>query len=213
MRRAIRPLLHHAARWLCLLPAALLMPWPSPAPPVPVSTSTEQVPAIAGAWPVGNRPPVSRGWDPPATPYGRGHRGVDLTAPAGTPVRAVAPGRVTFAGQVAGRGVVTISLTGTPLRTTYEPVTPTVPNGTEVTPGTQVATLSPTPLHCPTPCLHWGLRTPKTYLNPLLLLPPWLLNPAHPRLLPVLNIPVPRQPAHYEATGQTPGTSPTQDNH
>ena len=83
------------------------------------------VPAIGRAWPVGLRPSVIRGWEPPATTYGRGHRGVDLTAAPGTPVRAVAPGRVSFAGRVAGRGVVSVELNGTgdpPLRTTYEPV-------------------------------------------------------------------------------------------
>src|SRR5690606_5087481 len=83
------------------------------------------VPAVARTWPVGTRPPVLRGWEPPATAYGRGHRGVDLAAAPGAPVRAVAAGRVSFAGRVAGRGVVSVELAGTgdpPLRTTYEPV-------------------------------------------------------------------------------------------
>src|SRR5262245_35804164 len=70
------------------------------------------VPAIARAWPVGVRPPVLRGWEPPATVYGPGHRGVDVAASAGEPVRAVAAGRVFFAGRVAGRGVVSVALTG-----------------------------------------------------------------------------------------------------
>ncbi|MFB6554375.1 hypothetical protein ACFCWX_31235, partial [Streptomyces sp. NPDC056405] len=35
------------------------------------------VPAVARLWPVGTRPAVLRGWEPPATPYGPGHRGVD----------------------------------------------------------------------------------------------------------------------------------------
>ncbi|MFM9626561.1 MULTISPECIES: murein hydrolase activator EnvC family protein [Streptomyces] len=165
-------------------------PAPSPpAPPVPVP-----VPAIARSWPVGTRPAVLRGWEPPATPYARGHRGVDLAAPAGAPVRAVAAGRVLFAGRVAGRGVVSLELAGTgtpPLRTTYEPVAPSVTEGDEITPAQPVGTLSPTASHCPTACLHWGLRRGETYLNPLSLLPAWLSARAPSRLLPVLGVPLP----------------------
>ncbi|MFE6286871.1 murein hydrolase activator EnvC family protein [Streptomyces sp. NPDC057877] len=143
---------------------------------------------IATTWPVTPRPPVLRGWEPPPTPYARGHRGVDLRAAPGTPVRAVAPGRVAYAGLVAGRGVISVELRDTghpPLRTTYEPVIPTVRKGDEVAPGQQLGTLSPTGSHCATPCLHWGLRRAREYLNPLTLLPPHLLRRGTSRLLPV----------------------------
>ncbi|WP_373304463.1 murein hydrolase activator EnvC family protein [Streptomyces anandii] len=152
------------------------------------------VPAVGRGWPVGVRPPVLRGWEPPATVYGPGHRGVDLGAAPGTPVRAVAAGRVSFAGRVAGRGVVSVELTGTgdpPLRTTYEPVQASVTKGQEVAAGEVLGTLEETGSHCGSACLHWGLLRADTYLNPLLLLPPWLLNPAPPRLLPVLDVPLP----------------------
>ncbi|MGW7384319.1 murein hydrolase activator EnvC family protein [Streptomyces sp. NPDC054794] len=163
-------------------------------PPTPgPGDSGPPVPAIGRAWPVGVRPAVLRGWEPPATVYGRGHRGVDLGAAPGTPVRAVAAGRVSFAGRVAGRGVVSVELGGTDLRTTYEPVTASVHKGDEVAAGETVGTLEPTGSHCTTTCLHWGLRRGKTYLNPLSLLPPWLLNGGPPRLLPVLGVPVPAQ--------------------
>ncbi|MFF8017181.1 peptidoglycan DD-metalloendopeptidase family protein [Streptomyces sp. NPDC007929] len=146
------------------------------------------VPAVGRAWPVGLRPRVLRGWEPPATAYGPGHRGVDLAAPAGTPVRTVAPGRVAFTGRVAGRGVVSVDLTGTgdpPLRTTYEPVTATVEEGAEVEPGEVIGTVDADGSHCTAPCLHWGLRRADTYLNPLSLLPPWLLHRGPSRLLPL----------------------------
>ncbi|WP_328937540.1 M23 family metallopeptidase [Streptomyces tauricus] len=152
------------------------------------------VPAVGRAWPAGSRPSVARGWEPPATAYGRGHRGVDLTAATGTPVRAVAPGRVSFAGPVAGRGVVSVELTGTgdpPLRTTYQPVTATLRKGTEVTAGEVVGVLELPTSHCPMPCLHWGLRRGDTYLDPLSLLPPWLLTRGPSRLLPLTGIPQP----------------------
>ncbi|MFJ9739772.1 murein hydrolase activator EnvC family protein [Streptomyces sp. NPDC101166] len=196
---------------LLLLPIIMSMPvaWadpsppgPSPGPPTSPSTSplaptaaptppSGPVPAIGRAWPVGRRPPVLRGWEPPATVYGRGHRGVDLAAAPGAPVRAVAAGRVSFAGRVAGRGVVSVELTGTDLRTTYEPVAATVREGDEVAAGDQVGTVQPSGSHCTSPCVHWGLRRKEAYLNPLSLLPPWLLRRGPSRLLPVLGVPLP----------------------
>ncbi|MEV1082239.1 M23 family metallopeptidase [Streptomyces sp. NPDC050211] len=161
-----------------------------PAAPPPLDPT---VPAIARTWPVGVRPSVVRGWEPPATTYGRGHRGVDLTATPGTPVRAVAPGRVSFAGRVAGKGVISVELTETgapPLRTTYEPVSPSLKKGDEVEAGEVVGTVEAGGSHCTTRCMHWGLLRGETYLDPLKLLPPWLLNRGPSRLLPVLDAPL-----------------------
>ncbi|MFJ6986542.1 MULTISPECIES: M23 family metallopeptidase [unclassified Streptomyces] len=155
---------------------------PTPAP----------VPALARNWPVGARPHIARPWVPPATPYASGHRGIDLTAPSGAPVRSVAAGRVTFAGRVAGRGVITVELHASgspPLRTTYEPVQATVHPGDHVTAAQIVGELEGTGSHCAaTPCLHWGLLRGDTYLNPLSLLPPALLWRGPSRLLPVAGV-------------------------
>ncbi|MEU1401215.1 M23 family metallopeptidase [Streptomyces sp. NPDC005728] len=161
---------------------------PDPASPPPPEG---RVPAIGRAWPVGARPVVLRGWEPPATVYGPGHRGVDLGASSGAPVRAVAAGRVSFAGRVAGRGVVSVELTGTGLRTTYEPVSPSVQKGDAVGAGEVVGTVEATGSHCPGTCVHWGLLRGETYLDPLSLLPPWLLHRGPSRLLPVLGVPLP----------------------
>ncbi|MEU2388209.1 M23 family metallopeptidase [Streptomyces sp. NPDC012461] len=158
------------------------------------SEESAGVPAVGRSWPVGGRPRVLRGWEPPATVYGRGHRGVDLAAAAGTPVRAVAAGRVSFAGRVAGKGAVSVELPGTgepPLRTTYEPVRASVAQGDVVAAGAVVGTVEPTGSHCTAPCLHWGLLRGDTYLDPLALLPPWLLHRGPSRLLPVLGVPLP----------------------
>ncbi|NGO11206.1 M23 family metallopeptidase [Streptomyces sp. HC44] len=159
-----------------------------PAPP----RAAAAVPAVGRTWPVGVRPRVTRDWDPPATAYGRGHRGVDLAAPPGTPVLAVAPGRISFAGRVAGRGVVSVELDGTgdpPLRTTYEPVRATAKKGKKVAPGDVVGVVEPSGSHCTPSCVHWGLRQADTYLDPLSLLPPWLLGRGPSRLLPVIGVP------------------------
>ncbi|MFD1658387.1 M23 family metallopeptidase, partial [Streptomyces caeni] len=165
-----------------------------PPPPAAVPAPSNAVPAVARVWPVGVHPLVVRGWEPPATPYGPGHRGVDLAAAPGDPVRAVAAGRVAFAGRVAGRGVVVVDLAGTgdpPLRTTYEPVRASVRPGEEVGPGEVLGLLEPTGAHCSGPCLHWGLRSGETYLDPLSLLPPWLLRAGPSRLLRVDGVPLP----------------------
>jgi murein DD-endopeptidase MepM/ murein hydrolase activator NlpD len=67
------------------------------------------VPEAAGAswrWPV--RGPVIATFHVASTPFARGqHRGIDIAAPAGTPVRSACTGRVTFAGfvPIAGRTV------------------------------------------------------------------------------------------------------------
>ncbi|MEU5532278.1 M23 family metallopeptidase [Streptomyces sp. NPDC020362] len=191
--RRVRRCVALAAAWLPVSAVTVLAPlaWADTPAPAPPPRPADRVPAIGRAWPVGLRPVVLRGWEPPATVYGPGHRGVDLGASPGAPVRAVAAGRVTFAGRVAGRGVVSVGLTGTDLRTTYEPVSPSVRKGDAVGPGEVLGTVEATGTHCPATCVHWGLRRGETYLNPLALLPPGLLRTGPSRLLPVLGVPVP----------------------
>ncbi|MGW7099173.1 M23 family metallopeptidase [Streptomyces sp. NPDC054838] len=153
----------------------------TPAPSAPSVAATATTPSVAATVsavrPLPQPLVVARWWDPPPTPYAAGHRGVDLTAPVGARLRAVGPGRVYYAGQVAGRGVLSLTLPGG-LRTTYEPVRPLVAEGEEVGAGQVVAVLTQG-AHCAEPCLHWGLLAGETYLNPLALLP----RPT-PRLLP-----------------------------
>lgn len=141
-------------------------------------------PAEAGSTAVLPVPgPVLRGFDPPAHPWLPGHRGVDLGAAPGTPVRAAMAGRVVFAAELAGRGVVVVS--HGVLRTTYEPVTAVVDVGTMVGAGDRIGTLQ-AGHSCSGGCLHWGLRRGEEYLNPLSLLDPGPLqllpNSTYPRL-------------------------------
>lgn len=128
------------------------------------------VPAAADSgpwgWPVTGPREVARGFDPPASRYGTGHRGVDLPAAAGSAVLASAAGRVSYAGLLAGRGVVVVTHGG--LRTTYEPVAAAVRVGAVVSQGEVVGQLEAGHSGCPAAaCLHWGLRRGEEYLDPV----------------------------------------------
>lgn len=106
--------------------------------------------------------PVLDGFDAP-TRYGPGHRGVDLAAPPGTPVRAPAPGTVTFAGQVVDAAWVTVDHGA--VRTTVGPLAEVVVRrGQLVARGTVLGTSGRA--HG-TAAVHWSLRRGDTYLDPL----------------------------------------------
>lgn len=171
-------------RFAAVLAALVVLLAPSAAraaPPDPV-----------GVWPLAPRPDVVRGFDPPDDPWGAGHRGVDLLGSPGQPVRSALPGTVTWAGVLAGRGVVVVD--HGPTRTTYEPVDATVAVGDRVAAGDRIGRLSPVGSHClPRACLHWGWIEGETYLDPLRLvglgpvrlLPLWRDDPV-PLLRPLL---------------------------
>lgn len=121
------------------------------------------------SWPVQPTPRVVAAFEAPESDYGPGHRGVDLAGAAGQSVFAVAAGEVTFAGRVAGRGVVVID--HGELRSTYEPVAAQVAKGDGVAAGDRIATLTADASHCaPQACLHLGARDGDAYVDPLLLL-------------------------------------------
>lgn len=149
--------------WYCLLAFALVL-----VALLATATPASAAPRLPrGRWPLAAAPQVLRGFEPPVTRYGAGHRGVDLAAARGTPVLAAADGTVTFAGLVAGRGVVVVDHGS--VRTTYEPVAAQVAVGQSVRAGTPLGVLTGGS-HCARSCLHWGLRAGEDYLNPLLLL-------------------------------------------
>lgn len=142
-----------------------------------LSLAAPRVPAWAGSGSF--QPPVIPlvvvvPFDPATTRYGPGHRGVDLLAPAGTEIRALAAGRVVYAGYLVDRGVVSIEHSGG-LRTTYEPVTAAVRAGTLISQGQVLGTLESGHGRCaPAACLHLGARMPdRIYLDPMALFGPW----------------------------------------
>jgi hypothetical protein len=123
---------------------------------------------------------VVRRFEAPPLPYAAGHRGVDLAAPPEQVVLTAARGRVSFAGPVAGRGVVVIAHADG-IRTEYEPLRPLVSAGSLVAAGQPIGLLRGQHDRCPPArCLHWGARRGGVYLDPMLLLRP--LGPV--RLLP-----------------------------
>lgn len=135
-------------------------------------------------WPLSPRPQVEKRFDGPELDWLPGHRGVDLAGTAGQTVLAAGAGFVVFAGEVAGRPVLSIDHPGG-LRTTYEPVRARIEVGGRVARGTPIGELEAGHEGCPVPaCLHWGLRrqvgSRREYLDPL-----GLLHLSPLRLLPV----------------------------
>ncbi|AGP31018.1 M23 family metallopeptidase [Corynebacterium terpenotabidum] len=113
-----------------------------------------------------------------------GHRGADLDAAPGDPVRASAAGTVRFAGSVAGTPTVSVDH-GNGLRTTYEPVLTLVRTGDLVGQGQIIGTLADTTTLPETARretgLHWGAvlgsdggdsSDGERYIDPMTLLGP-----------------------------------------
>jgi murein DD-endopeptidase MepM/ murein hydrolase activator NlpD len=144
-----------------LLTASLLVPGPADPPRAPVPLG------LRWSWPVAAPHPIARPYAAPANPYGPGHRGIDIAAPAGTTVRAPADGIVHFAGFVVDRPLLSIEQAGGVL-SSFEPVRALVATGDPVARGQVIAVLLAG--HCPAVCLHVGARVAGQYVNPLLFL-------------------------------------------
>jgi len=111
---------------------------------------------------------VVRAFEAPADRYSAGHRGIDLVAGEGDPVRAPADGEVTFVGTVVDRPVLSIRH-GNDLISSFEPVTATVGEGDRVRAG-QVIGIVATGAHCSGQCVHFGVRRHGQYISPVLFL-------------------------------------------
>lgn len=142
----------------------------------PGTATAERLAAASGTdrgytFPLAEPAEVVRAFDAPEERWLSGHRGVDLRAAPGDPVLAPAPGVVTFAGPVAGRGVLTLRHPDG-RRSSVEPVVPGVAAGDTVEQGAVVGQVGGGETHCaPATCVHWGVRTPEdAYVDPLTLL-------------------------------------------
>jgi murein DD-endopeptidase MepM/ murein hydrolase activator NlpD len=116
-------------------------------------------------WPVVG--PVVRGFDPPDSPYGSGHRGIDIAAPIGAVVRAPAAGVVSFAGNVGGRLFVTIDHGGGLLSTCSFLSSILVHKDDLVAQGQIVALSGTGHIGDTTPNVHLGVRLNGGYVDPL----------------------------------------------
>ena len=102
--------------------------------------------------------PVVDPFRPPDHPYGAGNRGIEYGTAPGDRVGAVAGGRVTFVGPVAGHAYLVITHPGG-IRSTYGPLRATsVVRGEEVTAGQSVADADRG--------LHLTARLDDRYLDP-----------------------------------------------
>lgn len=106
---------------------------------------------------------------PPPEPWLSGHRGVDLEAAPGTPIRASFSGTIAFAGQVGGRPVVSIQHADG-IRTTYDPVISQRSRGAAVRRGDIIGVLANENEATHGPGLGWGAKNGDSYINPLTLL-------------------------------------------
>jgi hypothetical protein len=162
------------------------------------------VPPACAAW----LPPVDghvvRPFQAPAFAYGPGHRGIDLAAAPGTPVRAAGDGVVSFAGSVAGSLHVVVAHDGD-LRTTYAFLAGAhVRTGERVSRGQVVGGVGGAgPEHEPG-ALHFGLRLGDRYLDPQQLYVACDLTQLV-RLVPVDEMPA--EP--WDARRQPPGSLST----
>jgi Peptidase family M23 len=107
---------------------------------------------------------VTRGFDPGLPYEGGRHRGVDLAAAPGTPVRAACGGPVAFAGRIGGTGIVTLRCGS--WRVTHMPLATITARG-HVARGAPVGTVAASSVHHG---LHLGVRRHGTrfgYVDPL----------------------------------------------
>ena len=119
-------------------------------------------PAPLWHWPVEGEHAVRRDFQAPLTPWGAGHRGLDVTARPGTTVVAPVSGKVHFSGSVVNRGVITIE-TAQGWLVSMEPVDIEL-DRSRVVRGEEIGRVQRG--HCAGGCLHIGLRIDGDYRSP-----------------------------------------------
>jgi len=159
-------------RWLIAVALAVVAGW---LPAVPAQAGPQPG---AWTWPVVG--PVTDAFDPPDSPYGSGHRGIDIATPLGTPAVAPAPGTVKFAGSVGGRLFVTLDHGGG-YESTFSWVSAMlVRKGDAVFEGAPVARTGEGHPGSVAPHLHFGVKLNGAYVDPLsVLAPPSVVDLIH----------------------------------
>jgi hypothetical protein len=130
--------------------------------------------AASGTWPWPVVGPVIRAFEPPSSPYARGHRGIDIAAVVGTVVVAPATGVVTFSGSIGSHLYLTLEHGGG-LTTTYSWVSALlVVKSGRVMAGQPIARSGSGHPGDPIPNLHFGVKLDGVYVDPM----PYLLPPS-----------------------------------
>jgi murein DD-endopeptidase MepM/ murein hydrolase activator NlpD len=169
------------ARSLLALTLLLATLAPGGATSAPPGAQAPPPPETVGLWPAAVAPVtggVQRAFEQPDSPYGRGHRGVDLITRRSEAVRAAMPGAVRFAGSVAGETWITVTHAGG-LETTYGGVDPTVGVGEQVAIGQPIGRMRAGRRH-----LDWGARLHGAYVDPIGLLAGWRVRLVAPSAEP-----------------------------
>ena len=159
----ITPALHLLGGIVLL--SALLLPSSSQALERPPAASGPSATGEDWLWPVEGHRIVLDPFRAPAQKWMPGHRGMDVAAAHGIPVRAPESGTIAFSGVVVDRPLLTIAHDGG-LVTTLEPVEPMRAAGDAVARGEIVGTVAEGG-HTPRGALHIGVRWHGAYINPM----------------------------------------------
>ena len=122
------------------------------------------------SWPVDG--PVIRGFDPPDSPYGSGHRGIDIASPGRNRRVAPADGTVAFAGPVGGASSSRSTTAAGSSRRTRGSHSSRSAAATWCGEGQPVARTGGGHTGDLIPNLHFGVRLDDAYVDPLAYLAP-----------------------------------------
>jgi murein DD-endopeptidase MepM/ murein hydrolase activator NlpD len=133
------------------------------------STMAGTFPAAVGpddwTWPVVG--PVINPFDPPSTPFGAGHRGIDIAVDVGTVIVAPEAATVSFAGKVGGQLFVTLNHGGG-LESTYSWVSTILVHKRDIVArGAAIALSGTGHPGSSVPHLHLGVKLNDVYQDPL----------------------------------------------
>lgn len=136
-------------------------------PAIAIGSGSAATSAGAGGWTWPVVGPVIQAFDRPDTPYGSGHRGIDIAAEVGTTIVAPADGTVTFAGPIGGYLFLTIDHGGG-LSSTYSWLSAKlIRKGDRVLQDQPIALTGWGHPGAPVPHLHLGVKLDGAYVDPL----------------------------------------------
>ena len=124
-------------------------------------TSGSGVSASGFIWPVSGVVTSGFGWR-----WGRMHEGIDISAPAGTQIRAVAAGTIIFSGWMGGYGELTVIDHGNGLSTAYAHQSAVYVGGGSVSQGTVIGAVGCTG-SCTGNHLHFEVRVNGSAVDPM----------------------------------------------